>query len=393
MNNLKKAYAYIEEKRLDGKTWLEVTNDLNRMYGVWFSESKWRKPYQAYKQGREDKRDATDTAYELQRIRVKRKELAIERSVNNEQIRDISLHNTYVNQLCESVSSLPSLNIGKKIKKRKSKEELDVSATNGKEVTSLVFLADLHYTGEKDKFLNIINNVGNILIDYIEENDLNEIQIVELGDVIEGGSLRVSQLMGIKRGMVRQIIEASEIYAQMLAEVINETGCKIVFRTVTSSNHTQLRPLGTKRNELMDEDLMRVFLNHLKTRFADSEDEIEISGSDELQFSIQGYNVYCAHGHVGNMSPSNMSKVIYENDFYRKVKSDYFIFGHYHHYHEESLNTTSNKNKKGFLMPSLTSHISSYEKNLRLGSVGEITVLSFESSKGHTKTEHLKVEG
>ena len=383
--NLKEVYAHIEKLRNDGETWQNIADDLNKIHGVSFSESAWRKPYQAYKQGREDSINETELSYQMQEIRRKKKELSLERSINNQQIRDLSIHGVYRNLLSEALENLPSLSLSEVGKRQHRASSGD---TRG---TPMVFMADLHHDGDESNLQLIMSKVSANLIDYIENNNLSEVDVVELGDVIEGGSLRTSQLMAIKKGMVRQIVEAAEAYAQMLANVQRKTGCKINFHTVTSSNHTQIRPLNTKRNELMEEDLMLVFLDHLIVRFSGKEDKVSISGDRTLNINVAGFNVYCSHGHVGNMSPNNMSKVIYEEDFYRGNNGDFFVFGHYHHYHEESLNTSGNLNKKGFLMPSLSSHISDYEENLRLGSVGELTVLTFKENEGHIKTEHFKL--
>ena len=63
--------------------------------------------------------------------------------------------------------------------------------------------------------------------------------------------------MGIKSGMINQVIEVADAYIKLikyLSDFVN-----VRFLSVDSSNHTQLRNLGTKQNGLIEEDVMLVF--------------------------------------------------------------------------------------------------------------------------------------
>lgn len=354
----------IHELRLAGMTWDEI--------GCTDTE---RKKYMGWIEGQEEI-EAEDTlersAKVLQAIRKARKELGIERSINNEQIRDMTIHKLMTQEIHDSIKRLPKLNFTKS------------KFNNDREEEFVVALGDFHYTGEKHE-LETLELVTQSILDLVKENNLETLHIFEMGDVIEGATLRNSQLIGVKTGMVTQIIEVAEAYAQMLSEVSKSVNLK--FYSVDSSNHTQLRNLGTKQNELVEEDLMIVFNNYIKTRLP----ELDMTTGVDIVTQINGFDIFIAHGHLVGKKEGYIDKVAST----RRMNIDYGFFGHYHHKRDIDLHRIEDGNrhydKKALYVPALKKHTSNYETDKFLSSVPGFAVYIVDKLGGIYKSWKVRV--
>ena len=336
-------FELIHELREQGVSWDEigVTDSRRKAYSGWLEA----------KRSDEHSSDLERNAKVLQAIRLARKELGIERSINNEQIRDIAIHKTFTKDVLNALHKLPKLDFW----------SADYISDDG-DREFIVTLSDLHYTGEAAE-LDTLHVVYQKLVQLIANEDIKTLHIFELGDVIEGASLRNSQLMGVKKGMVNQVIEVAEAYAQMLAEL--SRGVNIKFYSVDSSNHTQLRNMGTKQNELVEEDLMLIFNKYIQTRLP----QLDMVHDTDLIVNILGYDIFISHGHLVGKKEGYIDKVAAT----RKHNIDYGFFGHYHHKRDIDLYSIHDGervyDKKALYVPALTKHESSFERDRFLSSV------------------------
>ena len=382
----KEDYMRIDGMRIEGKTWAEIKDKLNNEFKVNYDESAYRKPYTAYKRGLEDSVVDTDFVEQMQRIEIEKKKLSVLRGANGEIVRDLALRELYQEQILEAISSLPSIRYNTDIKHRAPNEE-------DKYYEYVMILSDLHYDGDfnlEEIFTHILEKTQ----DYIEKNKISAIDIAELGDVIEGASLRPSQLRGIKTGMIPQIITVSEHYCRFLEQLQVSTGVYIEFHTVTSSNHTQLRPLNTKRNELPDEDLMQVFYSFLKERFKDNP-MIYINGDEDIIIELIGRSEYkkpkttkmfLSHGHKYKLTPNTLVSVSKNISMYQDEIYDYYGYGHYHQYRDMAIDKSNGKDSRAFLFPALAPKKDSYERLGLMGCAPAFTILTFLNGT-HEKTE------
>jgi hypothetical protein len=378
--NHKEVFPLIDQYRLEGKTWQEIADTLNYRLGEAFSESAYRKPFQAWKDGKEDGITDIELARQLQNVEIQKKAVRLQRTINTEQIRDLAIHKVFSDEVADYVRGLSALN--PRYFPRPIIKGRQNTPKKSKDLEYFFFLSDLHYDGDEDDLRGRLTKVRDTIVEYVLENDIEHVNIVEVGDTIEGASLRTSQLMGIKKGMIPQILDVAEAYSNLLHEVSLRVG-SVDFFTVTSSNHTQLRQLSTKRNELVEEDLMQVFHRFIEARVAHL-DNVEVVGEKELLINVGGnYNIYVAHGHSGKLNPSTLDTYVTKLSFFNDNLADYFIFGHFHHYRQVSLNSKTNLQRKAFLLASMSSGGGTYEEDLLLSSKPAITVMCFHKDHGH----------
>ena len=357
-------YSLIHELREANVSWETIKDTVD-----WFTDND-RKVYAGWLLGKEDSDnvDLIKMAKKSQTIRTSAKMLGIERSINNEQIRDISLHKTFTNQVIEA------------IKQETKHVEFYDKVVKHSETHHIFSLADFHYNGDKN-YLDVFKTVYDNIIEVIREKDLHHIYLMELGDVIEGASLRNSQLMAVKSGMINQIIQVAKMYVELIAKLSNTVS--ITFYSVDSSNHTQLRNLGTKQNQLIEEDLMLVFNEFIRLALPNLH---MITGND-IYTNIGGYNCFITHGHLIKNKDKFTEKIA--ND--RNILIDYSFAGHFHHAREIDLHNGSGYDKRAFFVPALNARDSSYENDFNMSSQAGIGYYVFEESKGHIETRKLVI--
>jgi hypothetical protein len=321
----------IHELRQQGIAWEDIHDSIG-------SADVDRKAYYGYLMGLEDSedQDLEKHAKTLQAIRKSRKILGIERSINNEQIKDLVTKELLDDQLRKAI-----------ITERRHLEFKNVNRLDEQELDEmhLFTISDYHYDGDLEELQRDFSLMEDKIINEVMRHNLHHIYLAEMGDLIDGASLRVSQLRKIKAGMVTQTIEVSRMYMKLIENLLEYVN--ITFLILESSNHSQLRNLGTKQNELPDEDMMRIFVEFMQTAFANQKGLVILSGED-LMLQILGYNFYFGHGHLIRGKSGYLEKL--QSD--RNVMVDYGFFGHFHHTRQIDLHSTGEYDKKVFYVPS-----------------------------------------
>jgi len=302
-------YNLIHDLRLSGIDWSTIADTVD-----WFTDND-RKVYAGWLIGlnENDNTDLIKMAKKSQMIRVSSKRLVIERSINNEEIRDISLHQTFTDQVIDA------------IKNRYTGFEMQGYKDNYTSLSQahIFTLADFHYSGDT-LYLETIKRATREIMRVINEKGLKEIHLFELGDIIKGASLRTSQLMAVKSGMVNQTLDVADAYIKMLTYLSGYVNVK--FYSVDSSNHTQLRNLGTKQNQLVEEDLMMVFNKMIRTALPN----LDVTTGNDIYTNILGFKMFITHGHLIKNKEKFMEKISAD----RNILIDYTFAGHFHHMRE-----------------------------------------------------------
>jgi hypothetical protein len=307
-------------------------------------------------------------------LKILRQKLNWERSQTAEELKKLAIKSYLADELRNAVK-----------RKKQSVKFVQDNIVGGED--EYVFVtSDFHYNGD-ETLLQHFQKVYSHIIQKQKEHGFKRIKLLELGDTIDGGSLRTSQLMAIKKGMVFQIIDVSKAYVDMLQSLSKKM--RIEFYCITSSNHTQLRPLGTERNELVEEDLMHVFAEYTRTALKDNKN-VQINSGDDFILSVTPkHKMFVAHGHlIGNKKEGYLQELAY----HRSVQFEYGLFGHFHHYRELTLYEGNGCNKKVFYAPSMSTVHSSYEHDKNLSSHAGILMMVFNAKRGHRYSEELFIE-
>lgn len=368
-------YFKIQEMLDAGYSWEEI-----RSKGFTDSDRKYYYGWRAAWDMFDKKLSDEHVAEREQNLRLQRKLLSYERSINNEQIRDIALNQSLSAQMLEELrKGGKTYKLGKP-KKRTSKEN----------ASWVVTTSDAHFNGDEKLFKEVLEETRDRIKAFVEQNAINSIYLVEMGDLIEGaGNLRPSQAQAVRSGMIPQIIKATQMYGEFLKEVSQFVNVKFV--VITSSNHTQLRLMGSKQNELVEEDLMLTFASYIKGVFPD----LEVIAKKEPELNIHGFNCKFIHGHT--IKKNNFENELAKLSNFNNRLIDFMFLGHYHHYREIDISGSVSQNgvpydKKVFIVPSLDQGQSTFEKDLRVSSVPGIAVFKITNHGATGQKLHIVTE-
>lgn len=248
-------------------------------------------------------------------------------------------------------------------------------------------ISDLHYgliiDLKDNKFdLDIANTrmrqVADFIIKDIKKNKYTEFIILDGGDIIEGsGNLRASQWLSTILTMTQQISKSADFMTSFylylnseLSKLTREVKGHIYM--ITSSNHTQLRVNGTKRDEIENDDISLIIADIIKknigyigesiyttrTESADGKFDVEITKDDyilnfdygdEHLIEICGVKTFLTHGHQYKFN-TNVHDVISNRE---NVIIDVVISGHWHTYTEQTTGSRDKMTKKKITLPSV----------------------------------------
>ncbi len=254
----------------------------------------------------------------------------------------------------------------------------------------LCCISDLHYGA---KFVSDANEyspqicrerlgylVGQ-LYDFISYHSVNEISIASLGDTLQG-CLRLSDLKINDSSVVKASVEVSRLISQFLNSVSKFV--KVKYYHVPAANHTQLRFLGSKANEIADEDLEYLIGNYIKDLCADNK-RICVNLADEgeqyIDIPIYGYDIGAMHGH----QVKNPETLLKDFNAKRDLLYDYLVIGHYHNGRELSGSERSMNDSEVLVCPSFMGS-DPYADRLMRGSKAAVKIFGFDELYGHTET-------
>ena len=165
-------------------------------------------------------------------------------------------------------------------------------------------------------------------IEYINKLGLEKLIVLNLGDLVSG-NIRVSARVMNETDIISQIIEVSEIIAQMLAEIQSKTCIKVEFYTVLD-NHSRVSANYSQHIEA--ESFARITPWHLQARLKDHshitilENKIEeIEEYDIGHFKIYDSDFLFVHGHN-----DRINSAISDISMLTKINPVSIFMGHLH---------------------------------------------------------------
>lgn len=219
-------------------------------------------------------------------------------------------------------------------------------------------------------------------IDYCLKNNLTKLNILELGDSIQG-ILRLTDLKLNEIPVVQAIVEISRIIANYLNQLSKYV--YIDYYHTMQSNHSQTRPLGSKASELATEDVELIIGNYIKDLLADN-DRITVNLSDRDYFSLNicGYDAIGLHGH----QVKNIRSVIKDYSILHRKFYQYAFLGHFHGGQTLSIAEGVDNSIEILVSPSFIGS-DTYSDSLMVGSKSMSRIYKFEESKGLVQTTNI----
>ena len=153
---------------------------------------------------------------------------------------------------------------------------------------------------------------------------IERVHVFFVGDLLDG-MIRQSQLMRLEYGQVESTMRLSEYLSQWL----NTLSRYVPFIDVyaATGNHSEIRPLKSKKREFEDENMERIVLWYLSERLRECE---RITIHDECKKMVKaevcGYSFLLLHGD----SDKDIQDYAAETIRLYKTPIDYFVCGHKH---------------------------------------------------------------
>ena len=360
---------------------------LNDILNCCYTESKYRKQYSNFQKMLEANQEHLfdDSNYleklkqeseEIRKERIKLQTANIERKRIDRSLARQEFYYEYIGSVCESLP-LPEF------------RPLHIpQCSNPKEY--LCCLSDLHYGASfksenneysPEIFKQRLSYLGDNLVAFIEEKNLSKISIACLGDTLQG-ILRLSDLQLNDSTVVKSTVEVCRLIASFLNEL--STYVKVDYYHVPTANHTQIRPLGSKANELGNEDLEYLIGNYISDLCL-MNDRITIhlpeEGKGYSVVDINGFEVIAMHGH----NIRNIDTAVRDLSMMRRSFIDYLILGHFHGGREISSHEGLLHDTEVLVCPSFIGS-DPYSDTIMKGSKAAAKIYGFDTCYGHTET-------
>ena len=310
-------------------SWQDVADILNGLLGTEFTESKFRKQFQAFEKMLEaNKGKFLDDDNYLKEITLQKRELAKEKQkLSDERVEFNRLIREEARK--ESFEDLIKRVIGEAV------EPIKIEANEIKSYTSnndlLVHLTDIHTGIEVDSYINTFNKdvladriekyVGEILS--IKETHNSENCYIVIGEILSGlihNNLRLQNNMDL----IEQFKYISMLISEMLVILSKEFNSIYVY--VTIGNHSRI--VARKEESLQGENFdlllpfyLRASLQNINNVFI-RDNEIEQSIA---MFNVRGHNVFASHG-----DKDNPSSVVQNWTMMFGIKPNIVLLGHRH---------------------------------------------------------------
>jgi hypothetical protein len=315
-------------------TWQEVADIINNALGNNYSESAYRKKYQAFHNGLKtcEKQVFSNDEY-LKKIQDERRELEKERQKfyatkieANRNLRHESRFELFYENVKDAIQTLPMPNVTNVCYGIGGKE------ANYKEY--VLTLADIHAGANfsvagnsyslsecERRFCRLLAHTKH----FVCENNVDKLHVVELADTVQG-ILRMSDLQLNETSVVEAVVFVSRLIAMFLNEL--SSVCNVEYYHAPSGNHSQTRPLGTKASEIATEDVEYVIGNYIKDMLANNPlVNVNLNfGQDEIFIPIFDFNIIAMHGHT----VKNVDTVLKDMSVKHHKIIDYIFMGHYH---------------------------------------------------------------
>lgn len=365
-------------------TWQEVADILNTELGYDYTESKYRKEYQAMQRGIDMMVNKKATLEEMaEEIKLLKMELEIERKkkqtetvfynrILRENARQEMLYERVASAINKAELKVPNF---KPLEPQKQDEEWLLGFSD---IHAYKYFESITNKYNKEILEDRMNKLLGEVIHQIKHNNIRKLTILNGGDSLEG-IIRNSQLQSLEIGLIDTVIEFQRWLLEWLSRLSEYVEIRYIH--LISSNHSQIRPLGSKADQFPKEDLEKVIANYIHDMCKNNPRiEVVIPENNFVLFDMAGYNVIAHHGH----RIKDVGKYIDKMSRKLRVFIDYGIFGHLHH---EAIITHDEGTDNDCEIIKLPSIIGAdiYADQILKGAKASAILLKFEKGKGRTQ--------
>lgn len=365
-------------------TWEQVGDILNEELDQEYTESKYRKEYQAMQRGIDmitTKNSETDE--QLEEMRLLKMELEMER-------KKVQTESVYYNRILREHSREEMLY--EKVADAIKQVEIDVPEFNPLKLQKnneewLLGFSDIHaykyfesITNKYNKEIleRRMNQLLAEIIQSIEVNNISKLTVLNGGDSFEG-MLRNSALQSLELGLIDTVVE----FQRWLLEWLNQLSkyVEIKYIHLISANHSEIRPLNSRAGQFPKEDLEIVVANYIYDMCKNNPRiEVVVPEDNFALFDIAGYSVIAHHGH------GIKDKRKYIERMSRKLRQfiDYGIFGHLHHGEIKTIDEGIDNDCEIIGLPSIIG-TDGFADSLLEGAKPSAVLFRFEQGKGRNQ--------
>jgi len=364
-----------------GYSWQEVADIMNELLDYDYSESKYRKQFSTFKKmldanedifSNEDsyKQELDSLKHDIKSERIKLQTLNLERNrLDREQAR----HELFYEQ------------IGQYIKSKEVKKYIPLYEPRNKKMKYLLGIADIHAnakwkTNTNEYSMDIVSKRLTLLmvelIQFIKEKGLDELNIVLLGDLIDG-CLRMSNLQTMDSTVAKSVADISDMLIGFLETLVEKTHIHINLFDVVYSNHSMPRFL---QNYDIREDLGYTINRYIRTGLRNNKN-IDIYSPYDcdicLDFKIWDFDIIGFHGHT----EKNQNEAIKNFTIERRKLYDYSVCGHLHSNQKTAISLDGLHDVENIQFPSFCGD-DPYANSIHKISKGSCMICGFDKDYG-----------
>ena len=369
-------------------SWQDVANVLNDLLNTNYTESKFRKNFKLYSEGfqdsqllsiKEHNREIEKQLYKIKKERIKLQTLNIER---NKIDRSEARQELYYEQIGNLINTLPLPEF------EPWDEPRDID--DGNEEEYVLAISDIHagagFQSMNNTYsINIMRerfeNLAGLITGFVKKHKCKKIYVVGLGDYIQG-CIHLNDLRINDSSVVKATVEVSRVVAQFLNSISKYTN--VDYFHVISSNHGQMRYLGTRASELMDEDMEYIIGHYIKDLLANNK-RISVcvpEGHNEyIIVPLKQWNIVCMHGH----QIKHIDTALIEMSDKLDIGIDYLLIGHQHNMKILNGMERCTYDTEVLVAPSFVGS-DLYADSIMRGSKAAVAVYGFHEYEGHNET-------
>ena len=371
-------------------SWQDVANIINNILGTAFTESKYRKNFRLYSQGYHDSQaklieehstELENKLNEIKKERIKLQTLNIER---NKLDRIEARKELYYEQIGNMITALPAPELNVEYEPEIAKIYEDA------EELYLLTIADIHSGAvfkteyneySPDIMIDRFADMTEKTINFIKKHNCKVFYVIGLGDFIQG-CIHMNDLKINDSTVVKATVQVSQLMSLFLNNISKYA--HINYYHIISSNHSQMRYLGTKASELMGEDMEYIIGHYIKDSLVNNKNVdvfVDEEASDYKEFEIQNYKIIAMHGH----QVKDINTVLNNISSKKNEMIDYVLLGHQHNHKVVTGNDGCTYDTEVLVSPSFVGS-DPFSDSIMKGSKAAVMIYGFHEYEGHNET-------